>query len=175
MFALRDARRLGAWLLVLGTLPSLASAGQFGVRVGTSTGGGTSVNSQEVYWRSGLPWVAGNPADWHLTSYYELNAGRLSIGGDSLTSAGANLGLWLRNPGAPIGLTVGTGPTYLSETQLGGRDFGGHWQFTSYAGVFVSLGANVALGYRIQHTSNAGLYSADDGYTQQSVEIRGGF
>ncbi|RFA29178.1 hypothetical protein CAI21_10440 [Alkalilimnicola ehrlichii] len=159
-------------LLAAMAIPVTAEASQFGVRVGASMGNGVSYNSQEVYWRTGLPWGVGQPQSWHVRSALELNAGRLATSDDSLTTAGAGLHLRLQNPEVPVAVSGGIGPTYLSESQLADRDFGGHWQFTSHIGAFASLGPGIGVGYRIQHTSNGGLYSDNDGYTVQAVELR---
>lgn len=157
-----------AWLLLC---PPGAGADEIGIRIGAGIGAHT-YSSQEIYWRPYLDQRWGAADGWHLRPFAELNAGRLSRRGDSLLFGGGALGVWARNPGSPFSFSVGTGPTYLSETELAGRDFGGHWQFTSHIGARLRLGPRLSAGYRIQHTSNAGLYSADDGYTVQVIEIR---
>lgn len=167
----RFAAGLSLTAALLG-LPSLAGAYEIGVRAGTNLGGSQSYSSQEVYLRAPLPGVLGDPAGWHARSFAEANAGRLAASGDSLTTAGFGVSAWLRSPAAPISFGLGTGPTYLSRTSLGNHDYGGNWQFTSHAGVRLALGPHVTLGYRVQHTSNAGLYSPNNGYDLQAIEIR---
>ncbi|QKT04735.1 acyloxyacyl hydrolase [Ectothiorhodospiraceae bacterium 2226] len=162
-----------ALLLAVSWVP--AGAVDWGVRAGTTMGGGTSFNSQEVYFRTGLPWSAGGPQGWRLTSHLEVNAGRLSGGGQTTSYGGTGVTLWARDHAGPLSLSVGTGPTYISDRRLGDRDLGGNWQFTSHAAAYVRLSANVAAGYRIQHTSNAGLYSPNDGYNVQAFELRARF
>ena len=67
---------------------------------------------------------------------------------------------------------LGTGPTHLSETVLGSRDFGGRWQSTSHAFLQLLLTRAVSVAYRIQHTSTAGLYSGNDGFDLEALELR---
>lgn len=151
--------------------PYAVLADDFGVRAGEALGN-TGYSSQEIYWMHQLPIRLGNPENWHITSQGELNAGRVGRGGESLTTAGGAISLWLRPPSTPITVGIGTGPTYLSRTQLGDRDFGGHWQFTSHATARLALTPSLAIGYRIQHTSNAGFSSPNAGYNIQVLEVR---
>lgn len=148
-----------------------ASANEFGVRAGTTLGS-QAYRNQEIYWLRQLPIRLGNTTDWHMTSQLELNAGRLSTGDDALTTAGGSINFWFHPPSAPISVGIGTGPTYISRTQLADRDFGGHWQFTSHATARLQLVSNLDIGYRVQHTSNASLYSPNVGYDLQVLEIR---
>ncbi|MCC5811432.1 MAG: acyloxyacyl hydrolase [Ectothiorhodospiraceae bacterium] len=168
----RFSVRLLPPIVLLSSLSGAAGAYEIGIRAGTNLGGSQSYSSQEIYVRAPLPGVLGDPGGWHATSYAEANAGRVASSGDSLTTVGAGVGAWLRSPAAPVSFGLGTGPTYLSRTSLGDHDYGGNWQFTSHAGVRLALGPHVTLGYRIQHTSNAGLYSPNNGYDLQALEIR---
>ena len=164
---------LAALGLVAAMAASPAGADEIGVRIGAGIGTGNGFNSQEVYWRpSALAPRLGDPRGWHVAAYTEFNAGRVSRGGESMYNAGTGLGGWLTNPGVPVSFGIGTGPTYISERSLGGRDFGGHWQFTSHAGIRLRLAEQLTIGYRVQHTSNAGLYSRNDGYDIHALEVR---
>jgi lipid A 3-O-deacylase len=149
-----------------------AQALELGVRIGTNLRGQQGVDSQEVYVRAPLPYVFGQAQGWHLRSYLEGNAGRLSTRSDSLAYGGVAGSLWLGSPASPLSLGTGTGPTYLSQSTLGNRDFGGPWQFTSHAVVQLTFSPSVSLAYRVQHTSNADLYSPNDGIDIQALELR---
>ncbi|MFM7816480.1 MAG: acyloxyacyl hydrolase, partial [Verrucomicrobiota bacterium] len=70
-------------------------------------------------------------------------------------SAGAALVVAQRS--WPVSLVGGISPTVLSESQIGGKDYGMPFQFTSYAGLSLQLGSHVEVGYRFQHMSNASL------------------
>lgn len=160
-----------AAMALLPVLPSHARADTFGIRAGSSLDR-FGFSSAEVYWQRQLALTWGDSRSWHTDSQLELRGGRINGGGDSLTVAGAAFNLWLRHPNAPISLGVGTGPTYLSKSRLAGRDFGGHWQFTTHIAAQLRLGANLQLGYRIQHTSNAGLRSPNYGYNLHVLDVQ---
>ncbi|QIT56185.1 acyloxyacyl hydrolase [Aquisalimonas sp. 2447] len=176
---LRPVRLLQGFALV--ALPALAVpqvvvvAGELGVRVGVGADG-HDYNSREIYWRpAALAPRLGDRRGWHLAGFTEFNAARVSLGGDAMHTGGVSVGGWLTSPAQPISFGLGTGPTYISERRLGEREFGGHWQFTSHAALRLRLGDHISVGYRIQHTSNAGLRSPNQGYDVQSLELRLGF
>lgn len=151
--------------------PALA-ASEIGVRAGAGTGG-QDYNYQEIYWRpAALAPRFGDRSRWHVAGYTEVNAARVSVSGDAMYTSGVGVGGWLTHPTQPLSFGAGTGPTYISERRLGGREFGGHWQFTSHAAVRLRVADQLSVGYRIQHTSNAGLYSPNDGYDIQALEVR---
>lgn len=151
---------------------AVAATGEIGVRAGAGTGG-QGYNFQEIYWRpAALARRFGDPGGWHVAGYTEFNAGRVSRSGDAMYTGGAGVGGWLTSPAQPISFGIGTGPTYISERRLGGREFGGNWQFTSHAAVRLRVADQLSIGYRIQHTSNAGLYSPNQGYDIQALEVR---
>ncbi|WP_290648592.1 acyloxyacyl hydrolase [Aquisalimonas sp.] len=161
------------WLLLASlfmiTPATAPSAAEIGVRAGASLGD-AGFNSQEIYWRTPLPGRLGDPRGWNATSRLELNAARLAAAGDSMVTAGGNVGVWAGSPRSPVGFGLGTGPTYISQTSLGGRDFGSNWQFTSWATAQLRVDRNLFIGYRVQHTSNAGLSSPNQGYNLQALE-----
>ncbi|SEP11021.1 acyloxyacyl hydrolase [Aquisalimonas asiatica] len=171
-FPMAGAALAALLLLVPG---SAWSAGEIGVRAGAGIGG-HDYNYQEIYWRpAALAPRFGDRSRWHVAGYTEFNAARVSASGDSMYTSGVGVGGWLTHPARPLSIGVGTGPTYISERRLGGREFGGNWQFTSHAAVRLRVADQVSIGYRIQHTSNAGLYSPNDGYDIQALEVRVGF
>lgn len=166
----RDHWLVLAVLLIM--MPAAApGAAEIGVRVGTSLGG-DDFSSQEIYWRMPLPGRLGEPTGWHATSRLELNAARVTAAGDSMATGGGNIGVWVASPRSPVGFGLGAGPTYVSQTSLGGREFGSNWQFTSWATAQWTVNRNLALGYRLQNTSNAGLASPNQGYNLQALEVR---
>lgn len=163
---------VAVWALLLA--PGSATAGELGVRMGAGFGDYT-YSSQEVYWRPDMGFRWGDTSGWHLSGYTELNAGRITRRDAALTHAGAHGGALIMHPEVPVRFDLGTGPTYISRTSLAGRDYGGHWQFTSHLAVQLALGPRLGVGYRLQHISNAGLYAENDGIDIHALEIRSTF
>ncbi len=148
-----------------------AGEGAVALRLGTTLGD-DGFRSQELEWRAGLwrRFTADN--GWSARFKGGAHAGRVAVDGERLVMAGGLFGLRLAPPQGPFTITVGTGPVRMSRSTLGGRDFGGPWQFTSWAGVELALAASVAVGYRVQHTSNAGLHRPNPGFDLQTLELR---
>lgn len=86
-----------------------------------------------------------------------------------LASLGPTLGVRLL--GGRVTADGGSSVAFLSNHWLGGRDFGGPIEFVSHAGFDVRLSHGLAVGYRIQHMSNAGLYDRNPGLNMHLFQI----
>jgi hypothetical protein len=62
-------------------------------------------------------------------------------------------------------MEIGSHPTYVSESQFGGKPLGGQFFFTSYLGLgaYLDRQRKTCLLLRYQHTSNAGLSDTNPG------------
>lgn len=149
-----------------------AGALELGIRIGGELGGRQAFDSRELFVASRIPVGGGTAARWEMEPVVEAHLGRLRSHGDTLRHAGVSLGLRLRHPGGVLVIGAGIGPTWMSDTVLGTRDYGGPWQFTSHLVVQLRLSDALRFGYRIQHTSNAGLSSPNPGVDIQSFELR---
>lgn len=106
--------------------------------------------------------------DWEAATHLEAGAGRVA-------ADGTYAGLYTLGPSVSVRrgrllLELGTAPGYLSKNGMNGRAFGGGFQFTSHVGAYLML-RGWSLGYRLQHTSNGGLYSDNDGLDLQMVDL----
>ena len=86
--------------------------------------------------------------------------GMLAAGGDLV------LGLWQGH----LEFEIGFRPTWMFRHTYGEDNFGGGLQFTSHAGLAISL-HNLVLNYRLQHTSNAGLYEDNPGLNLHMIGL----
>jgi lipid A 3-O-deacylase len=86
--------------------------------------------------------------------------GMLAAGGDLV------LGLWQGH----LEFEIGFRPTWMFNHTYGEDNFGGGVQFTSHAGLAISL-HNLVLNYRLQHTSNAGLYQDNPGLNLHMIGL----
>jgi hypothetical protein len=118
-----------------------------GFRAGLSTTDSEEDFEQyEMYATYGLPW------SWELTSGWSLN-----------TRINLSQGLILLDGGISAAL--------LSEHQFGRENFGGPIQFVSHVGISFKLSANLGLGYRFQHMSNASIYNRNPGLELHMLEL----
>jgi len=169
--------RLGCIVLaaLLGLTPGGAAALEIGARAGTNIGSGAEFRSTEFYLRSALPWDLGDFERWSITPHGEVSGGRLRVDDESLTMGNLTIGLWLTPMTYPVRFSIGGGPGYISESELGGTQFGGRFQFNSHIGATLILSPRFAVGYRLQHTSNGGIYDRNQGFDQQTLEVLIGF
>jgi hypothetical protein len=110
-----------------------------------------------------LPWRWDLGADFGLQTGLNFSAGTL---GDNTQNAfmgtvGPSLLLNYRN--WPISLEAGTGPTLLSQSTFGSKDYGSIFQFTSYIGLNWDFARHWRLSYDFQHMSNAHLADHNPG------------
>lgn len=108
--------------------------------------------------------------DWVARGFWEMSAGKLS---HELTDAvvfTAGPVFKVQKQHEPWFLQIGSRPTLISEYTFGDVGYGGPFQFTSHAGIGWSF-SNVEVAYRIQHMSNASIYSRNDGLDIHVVEL----
>ncbi len=168
---------LPVFLLIL--LPLCANAAEEGLKMEIGARGGADVSkrnldedykSAEIYLLKQLPWGMAFGEQNTLTSRFDFGATYLEAGDDegAMLAAGVNLalGLWADR----VELEIGFRPTWMFDHEYGDDDFGGGMQFTSHAGLAVNWHQAV-LSYRIQHTSNAGIYKRNPGLNLHMVGL----
>jgi hypothetical protein len=142
------------------------SSWEAGLRAGQSfNGGDEDFNQYDVVVNYGLPWSwQWGPAvqvDTNLTT----TAGILDGGGD--TGVAGSLGFEFVFGSArgkcPFELRAGSAFTLISDHKYGDEDLGGPVQFTHHISLHYWFMENLSALARVQHMSNAGLYSKNPG------------
>lgn len=144
---------------------------EFGLRGGIN---GSSLegnySAREIYLLSELPWSI--PIKGLSALGLRLDAGIGDLKGNSehgiWVAAGGDL--FYRVLDDALELEVGWRPTWLSRYRFGEDDLGGRLQFSSHAGLAWHW-ERVSLGYRFQHTSNAGIYNENPGLNLHLLNI----
>jgi len=165
------------FFIVLFTFASLASGAdqnwvEFGVRLGYSKDiRGENLNQLEIATAYRLPsaWMLDD--GWVLESRINASAGALHGGGDTAAIVTMGPGLAWISPGQQYTFEAGISPTLISKHEFGDADFGGNFQFTSFVGVNARLGERIAASVRVQHMSNATIYSPNPGLDQMMLGI----
>jgi len=106
-----------------------------------------------------------------VSTRIHLSAGALRGGGETgfIGSVGPSVALsMVRNL---ILLDGGISAALLSQHEFGRENFGGPIQFVSHAGITFKLGANLGVGYRFQHMSNASIYKRNPGLELHLLEL----
>ncbi len=103
-----------------------------------------------------------------IPSSLDIAAGWLERDGDtaSFISIGPSYRMHLNNSDwGRLFADFGAHPTYVSDTNFGGKSLGGKFFFTSYLGVgaYLDRQRRTSLSLRYQHTSNGGLSHANPG------------
>jgi len=165
-------------ILCLPLFPLQAFAGsagdlQIGVRGGTENNKSNldeDYHAAEVYLLKVLPWSLLLAEQAALFSRFDFGATYLTGAGEKggMLAAGADLVLGLWDGG--VEFEIGFRPTWLFDHTYGDDNFGGGMQFTSHAGLAIGW-KGLVLSYRIQHTSNAGLYDNNPGLNLHMIGL----
>lgn len=107
---------------------------------------------------------------WQAISQWDISAGYLSHEDIESLVLAAGPVVVFRKSDIPWYVEVGSRPTLISEHEFDQKDFGGPFQFTSHGTVGWSRG-DFEIAYRIQHMSNARIYSDNDGLNLHVLEI----
>jgi hypothetical protein len=118
-----------------------------------------------------MPWSWALGAGWSLTPYLEANAGMIRASDNSAFVGSAGPGIYFTGFKETTRIFMGVNPTVISKHQFGSDDLGGAVQFTSHIGIDFSVTRHIAIGYRLQHMSNAGLYSPNPGVNMHMLEV----
>jgi hypothetical protein len=160
-------------LFPLQALSGSAGDMQIGLRGGTENSKSNldeDYHAVEVYLLRPLPWSLRLAKQAALSSRFDFGATYLAGGGEKsgMLAAGADLVLGLWDGGGEF--EIGFRPTWLFDHTYGDDNFGGGMQFTSHAGLAISWQCLV-FNYRLQHTSNAGIYENNPGLNLHMVGL----
>jgi hypothetical protein len=117
------------------------------------------------------------PFYWELGARSLLNirvdftAGWLGRDGENAAMGGAGPTLVYQYKGIPLSLEGGSSSTLLSAHRFSALDLGGTFQFTTHLGLNWEITKRWRLGYRYQHTSNAGLFNHNPGLNIHSFGL----
>jgi hypothetical protein len=160
---------LALWLL-LGAMPAAAQGWGIGDRIGNSIDG-PRTTLHEIYGRVPLPQLS-FLADYGLTLDLEGSAGLMEARTDSGLVANIGPVFLLQRPGIPLLLEAGVRPGYLERHQFGRRNLGGPFTFSSHIGLQLTPFRPLALGYRLQHFSNAFIYPRNPGINLHMLQLQ---
>ena len=139
---------------------------EFGVRAGWSVSDDEeSFNQYDVFANYGLPW------NWQWGGIVQVDTqlttafGILDGGGDTgvVGLLGFDFVFGTVSGKCPFEIRAGSGLTLISEDEYGDDDFGGPLQLTSHISLNYWILENLSAMARVQHMSNAGIYSSNAG------------
>ena len=118
-----------------------------------------------------LPWSRQWDSGWAIGTYLEANAGVLRGGGESGFVGSVGPGIYFTGLKERIEIAMGINPTIISKHKFGDENLGGPIEFTSHIGVAFKFDRQFAIGYRLQHMSNAVLYEHNPGLNMHMIEM----
>jgi hypothetical protein len=143
-----------------------------GLRGGLGAGSGdTAFVNYEGFGKVALPWRWDWGSDWGLQTGLDLSAGVLQRNNEAGFMGQAGPCFTIGSGTFPVALEFGSNPTILSRHRFDRKDLGCAFQFTSHIGLQAKLGQRVGLGYRFQHTSNAGLGNPNPGLNMHVLSL----
>jgi hypothetical protein len=120
-------------------------------------------------WR--LPGTIASGSWWELTPRVVTSGGVLEGGGDEAFVGTVAPLLALGAKDSPLTLDTGAGLAVMSRYELGRQDFGGPVQIVFTFGLRVPVCRGFAVGYRMQHLSDATLYDDGTGIDAHMLEL----
>lgn len=163
--------------MTLTLAPLYANAGEEANKTEFGLRGGTDLNrleenydAVEIYLLQQLPWGNTLGEQGSLTSRLDFGAIYLEGGDDEGVMLAAGVDLVLGFWGDRLELEAGFRPTWMFDHEYGDDDFGGGMQFTSHVGLAFSW-RQAVLSYRLQHTSNAGIYDDNPGINLHMIGL----
>lgn len=142
------------------------SSWEAGLRVGQSfNGGDEDFNQYDVSATYGLPWSWQWGAAVQVDTNLAAAAGILDGGGDTgvVGSVGFEFVFSRARGKCPLELRAGSALTLISAHKYGDEDLGGPVQFTHHISLHYWFLENLSALARVQHMSNAEIYSKNPG------------
>lgn len=155
-------------VLVSATFPAQAQDYIVGVRGGTSfEKNAGDIQQVDLFASRYLPWTWGFNSGWKLKPRWETSAGCLHDEGEQGFVGTTGPVIELCAGKFPVTLEGGVSLTALSRYEFPDRNLGGWFQFTDHIGLNWHVTKQFTLGWRSQHTSNAGIYDRNPGLNLQ--------
>jgi hypothetical protein len=108
-----------------------------------------------------LPWDWRSPSGWGLGTKLIASAGALRGGGEEGFIGSLIPALEFGKKDGWISIEAGFGGALLSHHKFGRQDFGGPFQIAATVGASVPVSQRIAVGYRLQHYSDAEIYGGN--------------
>lgn len=142
-------------------------------------GGAEPENGEDYAQVEGLlnfstPFVLEKQSGLRLATQIQAAAGVTWTSDKTAFSGGAGPRFRLSHASFPLWLEIGSRAGWITEHKFGGDDLGGPFQFTSHGAVGFNV-QRFRVGLRLQHTSNAGVYSSNSGYNILGGLVEYGF
>ncbi|HEV2329482.1 MAG TPA: acyloxyacyl hydrolase [Verrucomicrobiae bacterium] len=161
-----------AVVIVLFSLKTFAQAQSFlvGARGGTTfERNAGDIQEGDLFAAKFLPWTWGHIDGWNLKPRWEASVGCLHDEGKKAFVGTTGPVFELRARNFPVTLEGGVSLTAMSRYEFPNKDLGGWFQFTDHIGLNWHITKEFALGWRYQHTSNAGIYRRNPGLNLQML------
>ncbi len=140
-----------------------------GIRGGINLdGGGIPPGEKEDFQQYDVFGVLGFPGSWEWPSEWEArfrwyaSAGVIRAAGDKGFVSTFGPGIAFTQQDWNLSLEFGTGAVYVSDETFGKQDFGGPVQILGHGGISYHFPANITVGWRFQHFSDATIYGKDN-------------
>lgn len=156
-------RYIAVFLLCAPSASAMPKPDAAGFRFGVDAETDVDLTISELYLTLGPPWGwdLGDAADVLLL--FETAAGVVDGEGSTAFIFSITPVVRLAFERFPVDLVVSSGPAYYSDDTFDSRDIGGNFQFISRLGVDWRINSDWRVGYRYEHTSNAGLDETNPG------------
>jgi hypothetical protein len=142
-----------------------------GLRLGTDAENKVDFFSYEVFGTIDMGWTWDLSENIRLDLEIETAIGGLSGEGETAIYGRIAPVAELHFGDFPVSIVFSSGPSLYSEDRFDQYDIGGHFHFTSSAGLNWQFDDAWTLGYRFQHTSNADLDNPNPGLDMHTLSL----
>ena len=134
---------------------SLMKGSLLGIRGGVDTQG--KVGHSELAGEFSLPWKFSLENGWTISTSAQPSIGWIRDDDHGAVIGSLGPAFRLSSEGIPLSFIGGSAPTLVGRNNIGGRNIGTAFQFTTHFGLAWRLSDHLEASYSFQHMSNGGI------------------
>lgn len=140
-----------------------------GIRGGVDTQG--KIGHSELAGEFSLPWKFSLENGWTIATSVQPSIGWIRDDDHGAVIGSLGPAVRLASEGIPLSFVAGSAPTLVGRNNIGGRNIGTAFQFTTHCGLAWRLNDHLEASYRFQHMSNAGFGHTNPGINEHMVGV----
>lgn len=154
---------------VLAADKSLLGGSLLGIRGGVDTQG--KISHSELAGEFSLPWKFSMENGWTISTSVQPSIGWIRDDDHGAVIGSVGPAFRLSSEGIPLSFIGGSAPTLVGRNNIGGRNIGTAFQFTTHVGLAWRLSDHLEASYRFQHMSDGGIGRTNPGINEHMLGV----